>query len=97
MSNKVFWSGKAKDDYRNILLYLQQNWTLNEVQKFTGKVERNISNLLSNSEIGTISKKKLIRRLVVSKQISLYYKIKQGDIYIVTLFDNRQNPGKLKV
>jgi plasmid stabilization system protein ParE len=43
------------------------------------------------------SKKKRIRRCVVSKQIALYYRAKKNEIEIVTIQDTRQNPKKLKL
>ena len=37
-----------------------------------------------------------IRKCVLTKHISLYYKINNKDIEVLTLFDTRQNPDKLK-
>lgn len=96
MSNKVFWSERAKNDYKGILNYLNQNWSLKELTKFAEKIDQTIVHLALNPEIGTVSKKKSVRKLVISKQTSVYYKIIHGDIYLITLFDNRQNPNKLK-
>lgn len=97
MSSRIFWSERAKNDYKGILRYLIQNWSAKEVVKFTDRIERNIRHISANPEIGTISKKKSVRRLVVSRQTSMYYQIIHGDIYIITIFDNRQNPDKLKL
>ncbi|HTB33010.1 MAG TPA: type II toxin-antitoxin system RelE/ParE family toxin [Bacteroidia bacterium] len=96
MSNKVFWSEKAKNDYKGILNYLDQNWSSKEVIQFADKLEQNIGRLVLNPEIGASSKKKLVRRLVISKQTSIYYKVIRGSIYLITLYDNRQNPDKLR-
>ncbi len=89
MSYKVFWSERAKNDYRSILNYLHQKWSTKEQAKFADKVELNIGYLISNPEMGTLSKKKSVRRLVISKQTSIYYKVAHGDIYLISLFDNR--------
>jgi plasmid stabilization system protein ParE len=96
MSNKVFWSERAKNDYKGILNYLNQNWSPKELAKFADRIEKNIGYLISNPEMGTVSKKKSIRRMVISKQTSIYYKVIHEDIYLIALFDNRQNPDKLK-
>jgi len=37
-----------------------------------------------------------IRKCVVTKQISLYYMLTRKEIVIITLFDQRQSPKKLK-
>jgi hypothetical protein len=36
-----------------------------------------------------------LHRCVVTKQTSLFYKFDKRNIYIVSLFDNRQNPERL--
>jgi plasmid stabilization system protein ParE len=95
MNGKVIWSERSKNDYANILGYLTKKWTSKEIVRFTDTIESNITLLISYPEMATISKKKAIRKLVISKQISLYYKIIRDDIYIISLFDNRQNPKKL--
>jgi plasmid stabilization system protein ParE len=37
-----------------------------------------------------------LRRLVITRQTSVLYTIKEDIIFIVTLFDNRQNPKKIE-
>ena len=37
-----------------------------------------------------------LHKLVVTKQTSLYYKFDSKNIYVVTIFDNRMGPKKLK-
>jgi plasmid stabilization system protein ParE len=95
MNGQVYWSPDAKSDYKRILNYLNENWSPGEILKFAGKVEHDILNLVLHPKMGIVSKKKSIRRIVISKQTSHYYKNIRADIYIIALFDNRQNPKKL--
>ena len=41
--------------------------------------------------------KKNIRKGMISKQTSVFYKVLNQDILIVTFWDNRQNPEKLSL
>ncbi len=42
-------------------------------------------------------KKSGIRKCVVNRHVSLFYSIENNQIIIKSVFDNRQNPNKLKV
>ncbi len=95
MKRRIYWTERAKNDYRGILNYLNQNWSPREIIVFSNKIDQNLSIILLHPEIGMISKRNSVRRMVISTQTSLYYKIINGDIYIISLFDNRQNPKKL--
>jgi hypothetical protein len=37
-----------------------------------------------------------LRKSVLTPQTSIYYRLNNNEIQIVTLFDNRQNPEKLE-
>jgi plasmid stabilization system protein ParE len=41
--------------------------------------------------------KKGVRRCVITKQVSLYYRVQDDAIQIITLTDNRQNPSQLEL
>ncbi len=70
-----------------VIGYLEENWTANEINSF---ISRNPKQYL-------YSKKKEVYRAVVTKQISLYYRIKLKEIELLVFWDSRQNPAKLKV
>ena len=36
------------------------------------------------------------RRAVISKQVSVFYQIQNQVVHIISVFDNRQNPSRLK-
>jgi len=45
----------------------------------------------------TTKRKQNIRRAVLTKHNSIYYKIEKDSIQLIAIFDNRQDPKKLKV
>jgi len=42
------------------------------------------------------NKQKGLHKCVITKQTTLYYTFNSKEIFIVTLFDTRQNPNKIK-
>lgn len=97
MKIDIKWSAKAKKDYVNILNYLQEEWSAKEVNKFTEKVSKTLFHIAKYPQIFPHSQRKNIRKCVLTKQVTLYYKLRKKDIILITLFDTRQNPAKLKI
>jgi plasmid stabilization system protein ParE len=94
---KILWSEQALTDLQNILDYLTENWTQRELKNFSQRLDKRINlirhypNLFPSS-----STKKSIRRSVLTKHTTIYYQVQTQTLKIVTLFDTRQNPKKLK-
>jgi len=95
---KITWSGEALHNLSQIIAYLEANWTEKEIRKFAQKLEKSLHLISIFPEIyPSTSKRKRVRKCVLTKQTSLYYKVIRKEIFVVTVFDNRQDPNKLKV
>lgn len=93
---KIFWSDTAIQDLKNIIDYLTLHWTNKEVRQFARKLDKRIEVITINPMLFPFTAKKNIRRSVLTKQIVIYYKTSAHAVTIITLFDARQNPKKLK-
>ena len=86
----ITWSPKASETYLQILTELVANWPLTVALDFEKKVEELQNHLSSFKHIAPKSKKEGIRKLVVSKQTSIIYRIvSYNQIEIVTFVPNR--------
>jgi plasmid stabilization system protein ParE len=80
----------------SIFLYLEENWTQRELRKFAKLLDKQIKLIQSNPFLFEKSDKSIdVRRSVLNKLITIYYRVRFSEIQILTLFDNRQNPEKL--
>jgi plasmid stabilization system protein ParE len=95
--SKVLWTEEANKNLSNIIKYLEDNWTKREIEKFLKKLNKQISIIQSQPDSFPKTNNYNVRRSVVAKQITLFYSISQDTLNIVSLFDNRQNPQKLKI
>jgi len=96
MKRNVILSNRAKLKLDNLFLYLENEWSEKVKNEFIGKLNRIIEILSNNPKTFPASKKyPEILRCVLSRQISIFYKFDRKNIYIITVFDNRQNPQKL--
>lgn len=96
MSRKVVISKTAKKKLDKLFEYLIMEWSVKVKTDFVEKLDTSIEIIKNQPEIFPESKKgKGLRKCVITKQTTLYYRYNSKQIYIVTLFDTRQNPMKL--
>lgn len=96
---KIVWSNQARKDYFTVLDYLYENWGINEVKTFVKKTE-DILKVIKKYPQTFIesSKKRNVCKGFVTKHNSVFYKVNDNkkEIILLTFWDNRQNPKKLK-
>ena len=93
----VRWNKLARLDYYQNISHLLQNWSEKEAQNFIDKVSE-IETMLAKGNIEfQITDRAGIRRCVINKQISLFYKvIDEKNIELLRFWNNNQNWKKLK-
>jgi plasmid stabilization system protein ParE len=94
---EIILSRTAAIKLENLLNYLEGEWSSRVKQKFIQKLDNSI-HLIQNYPL-SFEKSEIkidLYRCVVTKQTTLYYKFDSKKVYIVTVFDNRMNPKKLK-
>lgn len=92
----VFQSPLAEKKLLHLLDYLEADWghrsKLSFVEKFKSTIDRlkavPYSFPIADAERG-------IHKCVITKQTSIYYRITNDEVEIITLMDNRQDQEKL--
>jgi plasmid stabilization system protein ParE len=93
---KLLWSDRALADLQNIINYLTENWTPKETQNFARRLDKRLDIIATSPGLfPKTTKRKNVRRSVLTKQTVIYYETRENIINIVTFFDPRQNPKKL--
>jgi len=97
MNKKIVLSSTSKRKLYQLLDYLENEWSVKVKKDFIKKLDKNLLKISKYPSSNPESKEiKGLFKSIVTKQISLFYKVKSDEIEIVTLFDTRQNPNKLK-
>jgi len=93
---KFIWSEEALNNLKSIIDYLESRWTKREIKKFAQLLDKQLKLIKDNPFLFAESgKSNGLRKSVLSRQTTIYYRIINFEIRIITLFDNRQNPNKL--
>lgn len=96
-NRKVIWSPAAEEDFKSMLDFLQNKWSHRVINQFINKIDDSIGLIAEDPKIFPIINQELqIRKSVVTKQTTLYYREVSSSVEVVRLFDSRQDPKKLK-
>ncbi|HBF87323.1 MAG TPA: type II toxin-antitoxin system RelE/ParE family toxin [Bacteroidales bacterium] len=97
MSKKIVLSKRAARNLENLLEYLETKWSKRIKDNFIKKLDRTLNIIKDRPESSTKSEIiKGLYRNVITKQTTVYYKFDSEKLYIVTIFDTRQNLSILK-
>ncbi len=97
MALRITWTEEAENTFEAIVLYLQNNWSEKEVQGFVKRVNKVLTLIRENPNLYRRSKQKGIHEAVVTKHNTLYYQVLEERIVLITFWDTRQDPDKLKL
>jgi|WetSurMetagenome_2_1015567.scaffolds.fasta_scaffold399008_2 plasmid stabilization system protein ParE len=96
VKRKIIWSHKAKRDLLVILdFYYQRNGNKAYSNKLNLSLRKAVRLLARHPEIGIQTDLPNIRNLILGEK-NVFYKINPGVIEIITIWDSRQDPDKLK-
>jgi plasmid stabilization system protein ParE len=97
MPKKIIWSPQSESDLLQIIDYLNENWEGKVAIKFIDIIDEIINQIsLNPRQFPVIQKRKKIRKCVITKHNSLYYRERKEFVDILRIYDHRQDPHKLK-
>lgn len=80
-----------------LLAHLEKAWSIKVKREFVQKLDQSLQQIQQFPDSFPESKKiKGLRKCVVTKQTTIFYRFSEATIDVVTIFDNRQNPKSLK-
>ncbi|MCV9931547.1 type II toxin-antitoxin system RelE/ParE family toxin [Flavobacterium sp. LS1R47] len=94
---EVKFTLNAEKSFDSIVNYIEKKWSLKEKISFLKKFNKSVSVIILNPESFPLTEKnKIVRKCVVTKQTTIFYVFTSKEITIVSVFDTRQNPNKIK-
>lgn len=95
---KILWTENALKELQKTIKFLEENWTEKELKNLATNLEKNLHLISQNPYLFQSSDyKKEVRRAVILTLNSLYYKINENNVEILSFFSNRQNPKNRKL
>lgn len=97
MNLPLVWSPAAREEYAEILQFLDAEYGTDSALKMLDKVEAIVEHIAAYPRAFPISTLRPdIRKAVVTPQTSLLYRITDTQIQLLHFWDNRQNPQRME-
>jgi plasmid stabilization system protein ParE len=96
MPKPIIWSPLSENDFENILNYLDKKWGYQVAFDFIELTENILNQIVINpKQFPVFYKRKKVRRCVLTKHNSLFYRDGKTKIEILRIYDTRQDPYTL--
>jgi plasmid stabilization system protein ParE len=97
MDYEIEWTNDFEEQFKGVIKYLKNEWSEKAALEFSETFLSLLTLINTHPYISIESAKyKGVRRILVTKQNVLYYRVEGNTIYLLELFDTRQNPTKNK-
>jgi hypothetical protein len=94
---KIEWAFAAKIDYWKNIEYLENHWSEKEVLNFINEIEYSLNLLAKENVLFIKSDYSNVYKMVVIKQITIYYSIENETIYLLRFWNNYQDLSNFKL
>lgn len=91
---EIRWTPHALKELADTLAYLENNFTEKELKRLARKIEETTHLISQNPELFPKSTVKNVRRVAILKFNTMYYRVINDRIEIISFFSNRQSPDK---
>jgi plasmid stabilization system protein ParE len=93
----IFWTPNALNELEETIKYLQDNFTDKEIKKLADKIEIFTETIFYNPYLFPKSSSKNIHKAIILKFNTVYYRVTDRNVEILSFFSNRQSPAKRKI
>ena len=93
---KVLWTPIGLNSLKEIQSFILEHWNEQVLEHFLDLVDRRIEQLRLNPKLAPTINSSKYRKLVIHKNISIFYINERTITKILLVWDNRQNPIHLK-
>ena len=94
---KIEWTLASKNDYWKNIEYLENRWSEKEVLNFINEIEYSLNLLAKENVLFIKSDYSNVYKMVIIKQITLYYSIENQTIYLLRFWNNYQDLSNFKL
>jgi plasmid stabilization system protein ParE len=91
----IVWSNEAISDYHQNIDYLLKDWSDQVALEFIEDVESVVELIKNHPELFPLVDYKGVRKAVIRKQITLFFKVQDKTVHLIRFWNNYQDPERL--
>jgi plasmid stabilization system protein ParE len=93
MRLEVRFTEEAEKDLHDIITYIREVWNEKVVDKFVSEIDEQIDRIAEMPYLfQKTEKRENVRKCLINKQVALFYKITESEIFLLSFRSTLQNP-----
>lgn len=92
---EVSWTKQAEKDYYDQIDFLLDRWSKETAENFIDQIFEKIEYICNYPQMSLLTNYHHIRKAVLNKHISIFYRIEKQTIVLLRIWPNRQAPEDL--
>lgn len=94
---KIHWTPNSLEELSATIEYVERNFGERQLNKLAQKIEEVTQLISQNPELFPKSEYENVYRVAILKFNTMYYRVRNNEIEILSFFSNRQNPDKRRL
>ena len=95
MALTISWTPEAEESFEQITDYILGKFGETALRKFLKKVQLFLDGISEYPNLFPQSKSRMVRKGLLSKQTTVYYRVKGDTIELLSFFPNASDPEKM--
>lgn len=92
---KIVWTDNALHELSETYEYLEDHFTEREIKKLSLEIHKTLFLISNNPLIYPVANSRTVRRAVIKKYNTIFYRIENRQVQILSFFANRRDPNNL--
>ncbi len=94
MARQVIWTPQAEADLLHLCMYLDKEWGDRVRVAFLDDLDQAVDLISSFPNIFRSTGYRDVREAVITKHNILFYRVAEDVVYLLSIWDTRQDPGQ---
>lgn len=94
MAYQLVWSAEAENDFKNIILYLKENWSVLSAERFVFRTYKRLENLLAIPTIARATTEESIYMLKLDRKNVIFFTLEANYLILLSIYPYKKDITK---
>jgi plasmid stabilization system protein ParE len=96
MAYQLVWSAEAEDDFRKIILYLKENWSVESSKKFIANTNKKVEELAAIPSIARPTNQQSVYMHRLDHKNALFFSLEEDYLILLSIYPYKKDITRSK-
>jgi len=96
MAYQLVWSAEAEDDFRNIVLYIKETWSVQSSEKFIARTYRRLEKLTAMPTSARPTSQQSIYIYKLDRKNVLFFSLEENYLILLSIYPYKKDISRSK-